>query len=559
MNIIFALDNQRFRVTSPSVIDPRLLELGRDQELRILGPELPIGQSSNVGSPLMPLPQFSTESNEFRAISGGHTNSNDFDSTFQELGPLADGNTISTYSIKLLSLWVARNKTLKPSKKQLNALETLSETPSAKLEEWLKEHGNSLLADETPAMNSSNALSNTAKKDEYRVRCLDTGFRYRKHKNKSNKSQEPNVYECTNGCGQAFPKYRKGDWTRHERVNYEEWACSLCCKVLTRREHLQKHMRDAHKAAGNISNRHRQYFLSAAQRPCGFCSKTLESWSAWLAHVASHFEGDVNYKSNGMLDWVECKTHQKEIAVGAISSTYPTKNLTKETVRPSQHRHLSSVRPHSPSSNIFIDYNLIDNVLFSEKGQRMPGLDSGSPSNRLSAIDLFMHDEDSTKTSTRRDTKEFMAQPSIQMDRRGAPSTPTGNPVPKKAKADFSNIYSANVATRQSHSYGEDFVSGRRAIVQRGSEVADDDDMYRLYNRSMGHGISSSSRHTTRASSSRDATRTARNTLDDDDDDDMNGLYSMFMGHSISSRNTMRVSSSRDATRTSRNTLDDDD
>jgi hypothetical protein len=201
--------------------------------------------------------------------------------------------------------------------KQLKALETLTEVPASKLSAWLTRHGKALLAEPKPALNRAKVLS--IAEELYFVRCLKSGFRYRPRKSDSD---EPKVFECTNDCGQLF--CRKGDWGRHERVNFEEWLCPHCGKVLTRCEHLRAHFRDAHPVEKDISKYQKREFLTARQRPCGFCGSTLTDWSAWLAHVANHFEERREGGGRAMSYWTEYRSLDKteaEIVVTAPDET----------------------------------------------------------------------------------------------------------------------------------------------------------------------------------------------------------------------------------------------
>jgi hypothetical protein len=245
-------------------------------------------------------------------LTEGHASGeNDFDAAFRDVDASNADDAISSYAISLLSLWVNQNNSCHPSLKQLRALETLTGIPGGKLFEWLKEHGK-LLIDNTQVGPRYNGSRITSTK-EHRARCLESGFRYRKAKTTSD---QPMMFECTNLCGQMFPKHRKGDWTRHEKLNFEEWPCPRCPKVLSRREKLQKHVKDAHDSTQNISNRHKRLFLSAEQRPCGFCRETLVNWSAWLSHVADHFEGSVEGGNKDMSHWTEWKILAKDAETG---------------------------------------------------------------------------------------------------------------------------------------------------------------------------------------------------------------------------------------------------
>ena len=163
----------------------------------------------------------------------------------------------------------------------------------------------------------------------YFVRCLKSGFRFRPRKSDSD---EPKVFECTNQCGQLF--CRKGDWGRHERLNFEEWPCPHCGKVLSRCEHLRAHFKDAHPVEKDISKYQKRVFLTARQRPCGFCGSTLTDWSAWLAHVASHFEEHREGGARAMSNWTDYRflgEVEAEIVVTAPEEAMPGTMTASET------------------------------------------------------------------------------------------------------------------------------------------------------------------------------------------------------------------------------------
>ena len=223
---------------------------------------------------------------------------NDFDAAFLQLEPRSDTESFDANAISYLSLWVAKNKSIHPPVKQLNALETLTEVPAWRLLAWLTRHGKALLAEQKLAL--TRAKVPFVPEELYFVRCLKSGFRFRPRKSDSD---EPKVFECTNQCGQLF--CRKGDWGRHERLNFEEWPCPHCGKVLSRCEHLRAHFKDAHPVEKDISKYQKREFLTARQRPCGFCGSTLTDWSAWLGHVASHFEEHREGGTRAMSNWTE--------------------------------------------------------------------------------------------------------------------------------------------------------------------------------------------------------------------------------------------------------------
>ncbi len=123
---------------------------------------------------------------------------------------------------------------------------------------------------------------------QYRPKCLDSTARFRPKKEEPG---ETKVYECTNGCGQTFPRRRRGDWVRHERVNIEDWVCPICGSNLSRKEKLRDHMKAGHQIQSAQLDDHRRQLLSPSQRACEFCGEKFDNWSVWINHVSAHYEG----------------------------------------------------------------------------------------------------------------------------------------------------------------------------------------------------------------------------------------------------------------------------
>jgi hypothetical protein len=329
--LLFANGSQSQAYTF-TFIDPRLLDLGAD--------EAPVIPEIQTSSELGHFSDDSGRSQDASAVTSSHfatsftgsvvqpkaspssmianinaSGVNDFDTAFAKLESLEQSVTLDAYTISCLTLWVAKNKSVKPPAKQLRALETLTNAPGTKMLEWLCEHGNSLLVDAktTPGYQKPSNFANT--NATYLVRCLETGFRYRPRKSDRNES---NVFECTNQCGLDFQ--RKGDWCRHEKVNFEEWICPHCSKILSRQEHLQKHLKAAHPAEPDSSKHQRRETLKASQRPCGFCRIILTTWTAWLFHVAAHFERHFEVGKRSMEEWIEYRMLEKDMETTATAN-----------------------------------------------------------------------------------------------------------------------------------------------------------------------------------------------------------------------------------------------
>ena len=237
---------------------------------------------------------------------------NKFDTLFRDLDSSEDGAKLEGHAVGHLALWIAQNKSIVPSKMQLEGLGIVTAVPIEKLSTWLRWHGKSLLARAEAVTTYPNMPRFSVEDDPYRARCvLESGFRHRLRKSDSN-GRKP--FGCTNKCGQSFK--RKGDWCRHEKLNFEEWVCPHCPnKILSRHEHLQKHFRDANPAVPDQSKQQSRHFLAAQERPCGFCGTTSASWNAWLFHVARHFEGSPKGITKDISDWVEFRVLGKDKAI----------------------------------------------------------------------------------------------------------------------------------------------------------------------------------------------------------------------------------------------------
>jgi hypothetical protein len=236
---------------------------------------------------------------------------NDFDIALRETG-IAPGITEPNLrALSWLGLWISQNAGRLPPTKELKCLEVLAGVPGKELMSWLKQHV--IVTSER----HGSPLQRVDDKGYCRPRCLDS--RPRKVQ-----SGEPKLFECTNRCGKTFARHRKGDWARHERINFEGWACYVCTDILTRKEHLQKHLKVSHDIQDiqdiKLEN-HKRQLLDSVDRPCGFCRRTFPTWSAWLVHVAAHFEGSIRGRKWKMSDWKERKSR----ALGTGKKPEPSK------------------------------------------------------------------------------------------------------------------------------------------------------------------------------------------------------------------------------------------
>lgn len=233
--------------------------------------------------------------------SASGSDSNNFDVALRNFEETSGAAGISKQAIDYLKVWRDHNRGRLPCKKHMKSLELLTKTPGAALIKWLIEHSSS--SDSSSASfhpTPSKKVKSSVVDRLYRARCLDSNSRFRTQRNEAS---DPGNFQCTNGCGKTFRL--KGDWVRHEKSNFEEWGCDLCTEVVTRKSHLQTHIKDQHNSDSKVSLQQRRELFSSTQRPCGFCSNLPNCWSAWLCHIGDHFEGILPGGRKTMSDWLE--------------------------------------------------------------------------------------------------------------------------------------------------------------------------------------------------------------------------------------------------------------
>jgi len=225
---------------------------------------------------------------------------NIFDSAFREL-------EIDSCVAEFV-LWLSQRLNRALSTEDQFNLRMLAHMPGWHLMDWLKKDMN-FTSELITASANPGTLRNqhTYVVRPYRARCLDSNDRYRWNKIRSRDSK---VFECTNQCGQFFPGRRKGDWERHERVNFEDWVCPECARSLRRKEKLSTHLKKRHGIEVTSLDQYRRQFLSPSERPCGFCPEIFHDWSAWLRHVGGHFEGSERSPKRKMSEWTERRNAQ---------------------------------------------------------------------------------------------------------------------------------------------------------------------------------------------------------------------------------------------------------
>jgi hypothetical protein len=229
---------------------------------------------------------------------GASSYPNDFDLAFAELPSPRRTLHVPQEVRPWLDLWVAQNPSRLPSQKEATSLAVLTGACESQIMAWIEPY---LSKTSRPESSDTVEPSETMPK-AYRPKCIDSRWRYRYRGPQEDATKS---FECTHRCGQSFPRQRKGDWARHERVNFEEWICPICHGVLSRREKLRDHLRDFHGSCDTVREAHRHFTLRSIQRPCGFCQRRLQSWAEWLAHVSAHFEGLLPGGMKTMAQWSE--------------------------------------------------------------------------------------------------------------------------------------------------------------------------------------------------------------------------------------------------------------
>lgn len=221
---------------------------------------------------------------------------NDFDVAFADSMSMAMYPELEQRMLPWLKVWTTQHPCRTPSKDELSSLAVLTGACEEQITAWIEQRATTgcLLPRDT------NQLATTSK--AYRPKCIDSRWRYRY---RGQPEDGLKIFECTHRCGQSFSRQRKGDWARHERVNFEEWICPVCHGVLSRREKLRDHLRDFHSSRDVVQESHRRLTLCVSQRPCGFCHLRLDSWAAWLAHVGAHFEGLLPGGEKKMSQWTD--------------------------------------------------------------------------------------------------------------------------------------------------------------------------------------------------------------------------------------------------------------
>ena len=224
---------------------------------------------------------------------------NDSALTPQEAETAPNTTELNPNTISYLTLWMLLNPDRLPSTANLKSIENLSHAPgkSKVMMNWLKNQV-TVTSENNTSTNPRLAklLQRGDEAQQYHPKCVSS--RQRKIQ-----PSKPKPFACTNRCGQTF--HRKEEWARHEQINFEEWACYVCTKGLTRKEHLRTHLKDRHNIQGIPLEKYKRELLASIDRPCGFCGKGFSSWWEWLAHVGAHFERSRRGKVWKISKWKE--------------------------------------------------------------------------------------------------------------------------------------------------------------------------------------------------------------------------------------------------------------
>jgi hypothetical protein len=221
------------------------------------------------------------------SLDAHHPVINDFDIAFDEMQVIMPS---PNRGVRMwLHTWVATNPDRLPDKIELESLKILSALSESEITAWLSQHVSTQLSPTAePIDNGREETPRQIYAPRYRPKCRKSRRRVRYI---AEAQDETKIYECTHGCGQTFTK--KGQWTRHERYNLEEWRCHLCKFISARKDKLLKHLREGHSLRGSTKKSHCRQLLQPSARLCGFCLRQFDNWSTWLNHVGAHFEGHI--------------------------------------------------------------------------------------------------------------------------------------------------------------------------------------------------------------------------------------------------------------------------
>jgi hypothetical protein len=278
---------------------------------------------------------------------------NDFDVAFADSLPLALNEQPGQGAWPWLNLWTAQNPGRHPSKQESASLAVLTGAREDQITAWMEQY----IGPACPTPSDNGEAKKTLA--THRPKCIDSRWRYRY---RGPQEDATKIFECTCRCGQSFPRQRKGDWARHERVNFEEWVCPICHGVLSRREKLRDHLRDFHGSRDALQERHRRLTLCSSQRRCGFCQRRLESWSEWLAHVGAHFEGLLPGGQKTIAEWKDDPSPEPELEAGGMDidididadSITCMSELTRSTTTTSADSGFFSFSYRTPAASISI-------------------------------------------------------------------------------------------------------------------------------------------------------------------------------------------------------------
>src|ERR1700728_2883062 len=142
---------------------------------------------------------------------------NDFDVAFAEPSSPCQSLHVPQGAQPWLDLWLSQNPRRIPSQKEAASLAVLTGACESQIMAWIEPR---LSRTSRPESSDTVEPFETMPK-AYRPKCIDSRWRYRYRG--SQEDDATKTFECTHHCGQSFSRQRKGDWARHERVNFEEW------------------------------------------------------------------------------------------------------------------------------------------------------------------------------------------------------------------------------------------------------------------------------------------------------------------------------------------------
>lgn len=186
----------------------------------------------------------------------------------------------------------------------------------------------------------------------------------------SQQSQGSRIYQCTKKCGKSFET--KGAWKRHEELERPQkvWFCYLCkerTKCFKRKDKLTSdHFRKEHQGIAPDARRIEgacHVNSGPFSLPCGFCPVAPNSWDAWIAHVARHFEGKNDEDLWNASEWEDFWVEKDNLSQAGHSG-----DVGDESSRDSQDR--SGPRPVTRRSMARLQEDVAQTAQSTQPGER---------------------------------------------------------------------------------------------------------------------------------------------------------------------------------------------